>query len=404
MDNDRNGARWRALALISLAELLGMSVWFSSAASAPAIRAEMGLDAAGAAWLTLAVQFGFAAGTLASALLNLPDIMKVRTLFAASAIGAAAVSAAIALLARSPGEVIALRFLTGLLLACVYPPGMKLMATWFRRGRGMAIGVLVGALTLGKASPYLVNAVGSANWRHNELAVAAAALAGGLVILLFVTEGPHAPPVARFDFRQARAVFANRALRLANFGYYGHMWELYAMWAWAPVMIRASLALTGHPPALAEVASFLVLGAGGLGCVTAGLAADRFGRTLVTSWAMVASGACSLTIGLFFGAHPALLIAVAILWGFTVVADSAQFSACITELGDPRYIGTALTLQTCIGFLLTTVSLRLVPALQGALGWEYVFILLAPGPALGTLAMLRLRALPEAAVIAQGRR
>jgi MFS family permease len=220
--------------------------------------------------------------------------------------------------------------------------------------------------------------------------------------LLFVGDGPYATPTVPFDFAQVTNVFRNRGVRLANFGYFGHMWELYAMWTWTPVMLRASL--QGHNPALAEVASFLVIGAGAVGCVAGGLLADRIGRTLVTSWAMAISGACCLLAGLFFQASPALLLTLMIIWGASVVADSAQFSSCVTELGEPRYIGTALTMQTCLGFLLTVVSINLIPTLVAHTGWRYAFAILAPGPFLGIYAMLRLRRLPEATKIAQGRR
>jgi MFS family permease len=182
------------------------------------------------------------------------------------------------------------------------------------------------------------------------------------------------------------------------------MWELYAMWTWIPVMIRASLAQHGDSPALSEVASFLVIGCGALGCVSAGLIADRVGRTMVTSWAMAISGSCSLAIGFLFGTSPMLLLPVAAIWGASVVADSAQFSTCVTELGDPRYIGTALTIQTCLGFLLTTISIELIPKLVQLAGWRYAFMILAAGPMLGVISMLRLRGLPDAAKIAQGRR
>jgi MFS family permease len=400
----KDGTAWRTLALLGAAELLGMSLWFSASAAVPALRAEWSLSESAAGWLTLAVQLGFVAGTLMSALLNLPDVISSRKLFALSAFAGALVNASFGLFATDFATGVTLRFLVGVCLAGVYPPGMKIMATWFRRGRGTALGVLVGALTLGKASPYLVNAVGSSEWRANVLFVSALAVVGGLVVLLFVGDGPYATAPAKFDVRQAARVFQNRGVRLANFGYFGHMWELYAMWTWAPVMIRASLAAQGREPSLADAASFVVIGSGALGCVAAGLLADRVGRTVVTSAAMVLSGACCLTVGFLFGAHPALLLTVAAVWGASVVADSAQFSACVTELGDPKYMGTALTVQTCCGFLLTTASIQLIPFLEASVGWRYAFAALAIGPAFGVASMLRLRRLPEAARIANGRR
>lgn len=396
--------RWGALVLLSAAELLGMSLWFSASAVVPALRHEWQLSDSSVSALTIAVQLGFVGGTLLSAFLNLPDIISVRYLFAASAFAGALTNAAFGFYAHDASTAIGLRFLTGMFLAGVYPPGMKIMATWFKRSRGMALGVLVGALTLGKASPYLVHGLGSSNWRQNIFFVSLLAVAGGLIVLLFVSDGPHALPAAKFDWKQAVAVFKNRGVRLASFGYFGHMWELYAMWVWIPVMIRASLAASNAPPAQAEIASFLVIGCGAVGCVVAGLLADRIGRTVVTSWAMAASGTCCLLIGFLFGGNPILLLIVAAVWGATVVADSAQFSACVTELGDPRYVGTALTMQTCLGFLLTTISIELVPYFVKLAGWRYAFAMLAPGPLLGVIAMLRLRALPEAAKIAQGRR
>ena len=399
-----DSSRWRALVLLAIAELMGMAMWFSASAVVPALQREWQLSDSAIASLALAVQLGFVAGTLLSALLNLPDVINARHLFALSSVLAAATNAVFALLAHSAAAGITLSFFIGLFLAGVYPPGMKIMATWFRQGRGMAIGVLVGALTLGKASPYLINSLGGESWRQKMLLTSALAMIGGLIVLLFVGNGPYQLPNARFDIKQVTRIFHQRGVRLANFGYFGHMWELYAMWRWAPVMIRASLAAQGRPPMLAEVASFLVLGAGAAGCVIGGVIADRVGRTVVTSWAMGISGACCLIIGLLFDSHPALLLTVAAIWGATVVADSAQFSTCVTELGDPQYIGTALTLQTSLGFLLTTISIKLISVLAGSVGWRYAFIALAPGPIFGVFSMLRLRGLPEAVKIAQGRR
>jgi MFS family permease len=401
---EESPARWRALVSIAAAELLGMSLWFSGSAVAPAIKVEWNLSESAATWLTLAVQLGFVAGTLLSAFANLPDVFSTRRLFAASACLGAAANASLAMFSRGPAFGIALRFLTGFFLAGVYPPGMKILASWFRRGRGMALGVLIGSLTLGKALPYLVNAIGGASWRTNVLAVSVLAVLGGLVVLFFVGDGPYAAASARFDPSQVAKVFRNRGVRLADFGYFGHMWELYAMWAWVPVFLRASFTAGGHPSRLAEASSFLVIGSGAIGCVAGGLAADRAGRTAVTSIAMATSGTCCLVIGLLFGASPGILLTVAAIWGVTVIADSAQFSACVTELSDPRYMGTALTIQTCIGFLLTTVSIELVPRLVDVVGWRWAFACLAPGPFLGVLAMQRLRRLPEAEKLAGGRR
>jgi MFS family permease len=397
-------SRWRTLALLAIAELLGMSLWFSGSAVVPALSREWNLSEAAASWLTLSVQIGFVAGTLLSALFNLPDVISPRHLFTLAAIAGAIFNGAFGFFAHDASMAIPLRFLTGMFLAGVYPPAMKILATWFRHGRGLALGVLVGALTLGKAAPYLVNGIGSQDWRHNVMFVSLLAVVGGLVVLFFVGDGPYALPAARFDWKQAGMVFSNRGLRLANLGYFGHMWELYAMWTWIPFMIRASLSHRQSDPSLAEVASFLVIGCGAAGCVIAGLIADRVGRTVVTSWAMAISGSCCLVIGFLFGANPILLFIVAAMWGASVVADSAQFSACVTELGDPQYIGTALTMQTCLGFLLTTISIELIPRFVSLVGWRYAFMILAPGPLFGVISMLRLRRLPEALKIAHGRR
>src|SRR4029079_3936136 len=252
---DPHPRRWRALILLSIAELLGMSQWFSGSAVVPALTREWQLSSSQISWIANAVQLGFVAGTLISATLNLPDIISSRHLFAVSAFCGAATNAFFGLYVHDASTAILLRFLTGVCLAGVYPPGMKIMATWFRERRGMALGVLVGALTMGKATPYLVNALGSGNWRTNVLFVSLLPVLGGLIVLFFVSDGPHALPPARFDITQVVRVFGNRGVRLASFGYFGHMWELYGMWIWVPVMIRASLAIHGGDPKLAELGS-----------------------------------------------------------------------------------------------------------------------------------------------------
>ena len=383
-------ARSRALALISFSVLFGMALWFGVSAVAPQIAKEWRLTDSQTAWLTLAVQLGFVIGTLVSAVFNLPDIISARHLMALCAIAGAAANGLLALFAHNVATAIALRIVTGICLAGVYPPGMKLIATWFREGRGVALGVLIGALTVGKASPYLINTIGPRSWRLNVGIASVFATLSALLILTFVREGPYALANQPFDITQVTKVFRNRGVRLANFGYFGHMWELYAMWTWAPVMIRASLAARGEPPVLAEAAAFVIIGSGAVGCVIAGVVADRIGRPIVAATAMAISGACCFIVGFLYGGPPIALLLVAAIWGASVVADSAQFSASVTELGDPRYLGTALTLQTCIGFLITIASIRLIPLLVDAVTWRYAFAALGIGPVLGIVAMMRL--------------
>ena len=400
-------AAWCQLVLLSLAELLALSLWFSASAVLPALKLEWGLGDGGGAALTIAVQAGFIVGTLASALANLPDIVAARTLMIIGAALGALANGALALGVSSLGPALALRFVTGVCLAGAYPPAMKIMATWFREGRGLAIGVLIGALTVGSATPHLIPAITALSWRGTLLVASALALAGAAVVLFFVGDGPHRFPSARFDLRMAAAVFRERGPRLACFGYLGHMWELYAMWTWIAAFLAASLEAHGGGSYVGlgpSGATFLVVALGALGCWAGGGASDRWGRTALTMVAMALSGTCAAIIGLTFGGSPSLTLLVAAVWGITVIADSAQFSTAITELSPSAYVGTALTAQTCIGFALTMASIWLIPPLVARIGWRWAFAVLAIGPVLGVVAMGRLRGSAEAVKLAGGRR
>ena len=403
MTVERNPAARNSLLLLALAMVLAMTTWFSAAAVLPQLRAAWSLSTGEAAWLSIAVQLGFVTGALASAITNLSDRYSARHVFFVSTLGAAAANALVAA-SDSVALAIPLRFLTGFCVAGIYPPALKVMATHFRVGRGVALGVMIGALTLGSAMPHLVNGLGGLDWRLVVLASSAMTVIGGVIALVFVRDGPYPFPRGSFDPRFIVRAFRDPAVRLANLGYFGHMWELYAMWSWFAVYLGESLRVAGVADAsLASIGTFAVVGAGALGCYAGGVLGDRWGRTRTTALAMAVSGTCAALAGAVFGAAPALVIALGLVWGVAVVADSAQFSTMVTELSDQSYVGTALTVQMAIGFLLTVATIWIVPLVRDSLGWNWAFLVLVPGPALGVLAMLRLNARPEAALIAGGR-
>ena len=402
----RKGSAGRVLGIVSLSTIFALSIWFSTNAIGPALEQEKGLSTSHLSWLTIAVQMGFVVGTLVSASLNLADRLRPRVLFAAAALAGAALNAAVVPL-ESFGLIFLVRFATGMALAGVYPTAMKIVSGWFRGGRGAALGIMIAALTLGSGSPHLLRSLFVDNWEVAVFGSSLLAVVGGALVLGFGADGPFNVSGARFNPKTMLKIFTEQGQRLTLLGYLGHMWELYAMWAWIGAFLAAvygGRSVLGGGLELSSALAFAVFFSGAAGSVLAGFGADRFGRTLTTSLAMLISGGCALFIGFLPVEWTVVIGLVALIWGTAVIADSAQFSTAITELSEPQYRGTVLTFQTGLGFALTAFTIWLVPEVADAWGWGVAWALLAIGPAIGTFAMLRLRALPESLHLAGGQR
>lgn len=383
------------LALLAVAELLGMALWFVGSAVGPTLAREWSLSSSQVGWLTTAVQLGFVVGTALSALLNVADVVASRRLFAIAALAGAVANAPLAL-STSYGVALTSRFLAGVCLAGVYPPAMKMASTWFRARRGVAVGTIVGALTVGKATPYLAQAMPGLGVTFVTWSASLCAAIAAIVVWFGYRDGPYAFPARPFSWVRVHEVFGERQWRLALGGYLGHMAELYSFWTWIPAFLVASdvarASRMGEAPnaRVAAVIGFGVIAVGGIGCVWGGLVADRIGRARLITWAMAISGSCAIAIGFAWAQSWWLLAPLALLWGFFVIADSAQFSVLVTESVPAHSVGTALTLQVSLGFLLTTITIQLIPPLVAWLGWQWVFPILAIGPWLGIVSIRRL--------------
>ncbi len=383
----------RSVTLLALAEIMAMSLWFVSSAVQADLATEVTLGRARVALLSAAVPLGFVVGALTIALSGLADTLDPRRVFAASAILAAVANATTLALPTDSPTVVLMRALTGAFLAGVYPVGMKIMVGWGDRDRGWLVGLLVGALTLGSAAPHLIAWLGGSHWRTTTT-VASLLAASSAVLVLACSLGPHHARAARLDLAAASLAWTDKKIRLAFGGYLGHMWELYALWAWIGTATAVSYGyhMSSHgAERLSTLTAFVAIGAGALLCPLAGKYADHIGKARLTIIAMAASGSAGLAMAVVFGGAVPLVFTVAVLWGLAVIPDSAQFSALVADAAPPDKAGSLLTLQTACGFALATLTVQATPLVAAAIGWKATFVVLALGPAFGIVSMWRLR-------------
>ncbi len=401
VDRDQPARFW-ALAKLSLAVVLTLTTWFSATAVMPQLKEHWHVTSSEAVWLAIAVQLGFIIGAVASAVASLADLIAPRVLMAAASAGVGLVNILL-LVAGTAGQAVVLRVLTGVMLAGVYPPSLKFISTWFQKGRGIALGCVIGALTLGSAMPHAINALGGVGWHGVIVATSLAAFAGAAMFLFALREGPYPFPKVGFKPSEVGAALSDKRFLLCTAGYLGHMWELYAMWSWLLFFVTDRLKAMDAPnPSLASALTFVIIAAGTPACIAAGSVADRIGRPVTTIALLAISGTCAALIGVVFDAPSWLFLIVGLIWGASVVADSAQFSAIVTESG-AKFVGTALTVQLGAGYAVTILAILTLPTVAGWVGgWRWVFLALVPGPVLGGLAMAALRRLRqrEAAALA----
>ena len=381
----------RILPVITASQLAGTSVWFAGNAVMPDLVQRGGLSPDALGNITTAVQLGFIAGTLVFAFLAIADRFSPRRVFLICSLLAAATNGATSLSGSNLWPLLVLRFVTGLCLAGIYPVGMKIAAGWYERNLGHALGFLVGALVVGTALPHLIRGLGrDLPWEGVMLAVSAIAATGGVMMYLLVPDGPHLRSSAELDPRALAGIFRSADFRASAVGYFGHMWELYAFWAFVPTYIAAHAGVIDAGPSAVSLISFLVIGAGAVGCVVGGLASQRIGSARVANAQLAVSGLCCLASPAMFLMPMPLTLAFLLVWGITVVGDSPQFSAMNARTAPPQLVGSALTIVNCVGFSITIASIQLVNAMQSYVGIQYQFLLLLPGPVLGLIALRRL--------------